>query len=353
MTRRKPLNRAREKPSDSSSSQMDESSHTSYDRRLSSAGDGVRAVGKRKVSFFQLDRVCRDESKGNQSYQNKTCDGKSIFRRETRASTKQKAKGVVDIQSSYMGLNKEKGLFVFGANLSPPKEAGPVHSLGYVSQTTWTDLKPGIRNKVRDSKTLNFIKHGENREVGVVLQGQNSPNRGRDDQVDQAGPNGDLGVVRLGADASMEKFISVDGGKQSAGLPSIDEHGLGVDPESMVEVCNRQPNCSATSTTKLNLVRAKFRGAALGKIVDRDREIRDGNGDFNEEDSHRQACGMLYDGEFEQGEDDTKCRSQDTRYHSHQNVSKGEGHSSPLGHSIPGEVGEQGRGDGSMEIENH
>ena len=88
MTRRKPLNKAQEKPNDSSSSPMDESSHTSYDRRLSSAGDGVRAVGKRKASFFQLDRVRRDESKGNKSYQNKTSDGKSIFRRETRASTK-------------------------------------------------------------------------------------------------------------------------------------------------------------------------------------------------------------------------------------------------------------------------
>ena len=158
-----------------------------------------------------------------------------------------------------MGLNKEKGLFVFGANSSPPKEAGPVHSLGYVLQTTWTDLKLGIRNKVKDSKTLSFIKHGENKEVGDVLQGKNSPNRGRDDQVDQAGPNGDLGVVRLGADADMEKFISVDGGEQNAGLPSIDEHGLGVDPESVVEVCNGQPNCSATSTTKLNLVKDKFK----------------------------------------------------------------------------------------------
>ena len=157
--------------------------------------------------------------------------------------------------------------------------------------------------------------------------------------MDQAGPNGDLGVVRLGADAGMEKFISVDGREQRAALPSIDEHGLGVDPEPVVEVCNGQPSCSATSTTKLNLVRDKFRGAALGKIVDRDRERRDGNGNFNEEDSHRQACGMLYNGEFEQGEDDTKCRSQVTRYHSHQNVSMGEGHSSPLVHSVPGRGG--------------
>lgn len=123
----------------------------------------------------------------------------------------------------------------------------------------------------------------------------------------------------------METFISVNGGEQRVGLPSIDEHGLGVDPEPLVEVCNGHPSYSATSTTELNLVRDKFKGAALGKIADRDRERGDGNGDFSEEDSHRQACGMLYDGESEQGEDDTKCRSQVTRYHSHQNVSRGEG----------------------------
>ena len=55
--------------------------------------------------------VLKHESKGNQSYQNKASDGKSIFRRETCASTKQKAKGVVDNQSSYLGLNKENGSF--------------------------------------------------------------------------------------------------------------------------------------------------------------------------------------------------------------------------------------------------
>nr|POE64359.1 uncharacterized protein CFP56_12408 [Quercus suber] len=66
------------------------------------------------------------------------------------------------------------------------------------------------------------------------------------------------------------------------------------------------PSCSATSTTKLDLVKDKFRGATLGKIADRDRERKDGYGDFSEEDSHRQACGMLYDGESEHGEDDTK-----------------------------------------------
>ena len=112
--------------------------------------------------------------------------------------------------------------------------------------------------------------------------------------MDQAGPNGDLGVVRLGANAGMEKFIFVDGREQRARLPSIDEHGMGVDLELVVEVCNGQPSYSATSTNKLNLVRDKFKGAALGKIADRDRERGDGNGDFSEEDSHRQACGMLY-----------------------------------------------------------
>nr|POE50002.1 hypothetical protein CFP56_33344 [Quercus suber] len=76
---------------------------------------------------------------------------------------------------------------------------------------------------------------------------------------------------------------------------------VGVNLEFVVKVCNGQPSCSATSTTKLDLVRDTFRGATLGKITDRDRERKDDYGDFSEEDSHRQACGMLYDGESEHG----------------------------------------------------
>ena len=56
--------------------------------------------------------------------------------------------------------------------------------------------------------------------------------------MDKARPNGDLGVVRFGADASLEKYVSIDEGEQRAGLPSFDEQGMGVDSESVVEICH-------------------------------------------------------------------------------------------------------------------
>ena len=81
--------------------------------------------------------------------------------------------------------------------------------------------------------------------MGVVLQEQNHSNWRRDDQMDKARPNGDLGVVRFGADASLEKYVSIDEGEQRAGLPSFDEQGMGIDFESVVEVCHEHTSDSS------------------------------------------------------------------------------------------------------------
>lgn len=155
--------------------------------------------------------------------------------------------------------------------------------------------------------------------MGFVLQGQNRTNRGQDDQVDKAGPNGDLGVIRLGADVGLEKYVSIDRGEQRVRLPSFDEQGMGANLESMVEVCHGKTSGSDPSANKLKLVCDKFKCANLRKISDGGREVMDGACDYSEEDPSRQAYGMLYEGEFSQGEDDSICRSQDQRHHSHQN----------------------------------
>ena len=86
--------------------------------------------------------------------------------------------------------------------------------------------------------------------------------------MDKAGPNEDLGVVRLGADAGLEKYVSIDRGEQRFGVPSIDEQRMGVDLESVVEVCHGQTSGSSTSTNKLKLVSDKFKHANFGKIAD-------------------------------------------------------------------------------------
>nr|POE93728.1 hypothetical protein CFP56_30501 [Quercus suber] len=104
--------------------------------------------------------------------------------------------------------------------------------------------------------------------------------------MDKARPNGNLGVVRPGVDAGMEKYVSFDEEEQRIGVPSFDEQGMGVDLESVVEVCHRQTSGSSPFTNKLKLISDKFKCANLGKI---------------------------YEGEFAQGEDDPICRAKINR----------------------------------------
>ena len=79
----------------------------------------------------------------------------------------------------------------------------------------------------------------------------------------------------------------------------------------------------------------------------------DGISDLREEDPSRQACGMLYEGECTQDEDDSVCESQDWRNHSHQDFNRDDGYCSPLDHLVPRELGEEDRGDRRMDIERH
>ena len=133
--------------------------------------------------------------------------------------------------------------------------------------------------------------------MGDVLQKQNHSDRRRDDQMDPTRPNGDLRVVRLGADAYLEEYVPTDGEEQGNGLPPFDEQGMGVDSESVVEICHGHTSVPCPTTIKLKLAGDRIKHATLEKIADRDRKGLDGLSDLGEEDPSRQACGMLYEGE--------------------------------------------------------
>nr|POE71076.1 hypothetical protein CFP56_58432 [Quercus suber] len=248
---------------------MGESSNSTYDKNGASSSDSGRAAGKRKAPISQ------------QSNPNKPTDGKSIFKKENCASNRQKQLGHVHLRKKNMCPASENGV----ANSSPIKKNGPALLPDGFSQVPRSLSKPATRSKVREEKIRSVSKHGGSRKMGVVLQRQNSPNRGRNNQVDQARPNENLGVVRLGADAGMEEYFSVDGEKQKAGVSAVVEHSMGVDTKSVVEVCDGQTSNAAPSTSKLNLVKGKFRGVTLGKIADRVRKGGDDNGEFREEDA--------------------------------------------------------------------
>ena len=100
--------------------------------------------------------------------------------------------------------------------------------------------------------------------------------------MDKIGPNEDLGMVRLGANASLEKYVFFDGGEQRGGLPSLDEQIMGANPESVVEVCYEQTSGSSPSTNKLKLINDKFKCANLGKIADQGKKGMDGTCDYSE-----------------------------------------------------------------------
>ena len=171
--------------------------------------------------------------------------------------------------------------------------------------------------------------------------------------MDKEGPNGDLGVVRLGVDAGLEKYVPFDGGEQNIRLPSCDEQGMGANTESMVEVCHGPTCLPNPSASKLKLVGDKIKGAILGKIADRGGEQVDEKFDGCEEESTGNTCGMLVEGERPYDEDVSADRIIDHRHHSHQILSRGEGDNPTLSHLVPREVAEQGGDDGCMEIERH
>ena len=90
VTRRKPMNRARDKLNGLSGSQTDESSQMPYEKTLPRAGEVDRAVGKRKVPLFQIEKSHREESKNTPSYQNKIADGRGTNRNGACANPRKK-----------------------------------------------------------------------------------------------------------------------------------------------------------------------------------------------------------------------------------------------------------------------
>ena len=77
MTRRKPLSKARDKPSKVSLSQSDESSQSLHDKTPPRAMELERMAGKRKAPQVQITVTPREEGKSNKSHQDKSINGKS------------------------------------------------------------------------------------------------------------------------------------------------------------------------------------------------------------------------------------------------------------------------------------
>ena len=106
--------------------------------------------------------------------------------------------------------------------------------------------------------------------VGDILQRENYPNRGHNDQHDQEGSNGSYGVVRIGVDASLEEPFPSDRFESQNRLPSHHGQSMELDTKSMVEVSNGQ---TCASHQHINSIRANLKSLPLGKISDRTRSV--------------------------------------------------------------------------------
>ena len=90
----------------------------------------------------------------------------------------------------------------------------------------------------------------------------------------------------------------------------------------MVEIYHVQASYANPSTDKLKFISTKIKCASLGKISNRGRNEVDPTYDISEEDSIRQANGMLDDGQPAQGEASPIRRAKDQWHHPHQSEAR-------------------------------
>lgn len=189
-------------------------------------------------------------------------------------------------------------IFIFGSSSglrAEPKEG----QLGLATHTKGLGAS-------RDSLVFRFGSstpskdHGESiREVGDILQRENYPNRGHNNQHDQEGSNRNCGVVRMGVNASMEEPFSTDQVKSQDGLSSHHRRSMELDTKSMVEVPNGQ---TRDSHQHISSIRANLKLLPLGRITDRARSAGRQTSNHREESSQKHIGGVCGDGACPQGE---------------------------------------------------
>ena len=157
--------------------------------------------------------------------------------------------------------------------------------------------------------------------MGNFLQGQSKTNWGRHDKLDKERPHRNMGMVRDGLDAGLEKTASTYGNKQEPRLSPTEGRGMVTNSKPMVEVSHK-PTCGPiASDEQLRIIRTNIREAAFKKISNKSGNKLDIAGDCCEENLTGQACGMYDDGALASSKVDSVCRADDFRDHSYQGFS--------------------------------
>nr|POF15825.1 hypothetical protein CFP56_35262 [Quercus suber] len=198
--------------------------------------DHDRTEGKRKASQLQARDTLREAEKTLRSSRGKIGVARRLSGDGTSIKTKLKSKEIVGSQQDRVGPKFVEGTFGFGKHSGNLTTSGPNPSPFLFTSPS----KPHVKTKGKGVGTTSGIRslshNGERREMGNLLQGEDYPNRGRDNQMDKTGSNGDLGVARNGFNGGLEESVSPHGDKQEIGLPSDEGRGLGDYPKPVVEI---------------------------------------------------------------------------------------------------------------------
>lgn len=94
-----------------------------------------------------------------------------------------------------MSPKQLKESFSFGVGLAFLSTSGSSSTPFLFSSPTNPHIKPKGKDVESFSRSINSSQDGEWGKLGNLLQRENHPNRGQDNQVDKAGSNRDLGMV--------------------------------------------------------------------------------------------------------------------------------------------------------------
>ena len=94
-----------------------------------------------------------------------------------------------------MGPKQLKESFSFGGGSGFLNTSGPSSTPFLFSSPTNPYMKPKGKDVETLSRSTNSSQDGEWGKLGNMLQRENHPSRGRDNQMDKVGPNRDLGMV--------------------------------------------------------------------------------------------------------------------------------------------------------------
>lgn len=94
-----------------------------------------------------------------------------------------------------MGPSKLSGLFAFGVGAGFLNENGLGQNPFLFSSPSILEASPKTTEKEMQVSSLRSSRNGGNKQVGDLLQGKSHSNQRRDNPVDKAGSNQNLGVV--------------------------------------------------------------------------------------------------------------------------------------------------------------